>query len=535
MYKPVVSLFPFHLPLEGGRAAFQANGARLFDVRVSMGEFVSEAQHGAKTVEAELIDGKLSFGEKVGYSLGDAASNFYWKTFEFFIIFFYTDVFGISAAAVGTMMLVTRVLDAVADPIMGTIADRTRTRWGHFRPYLIWFAVPLAMAGVLTFTTPNLGSGGKLVYAYVTYCLLMLLYTAVNIPYSALLGVMTPNSKERTSLASFRFVGAFSVAVLVQYCTPSLAQWFGMSASLRAQHTFLADPMVWIRWFLSKEFLTLPSNLAKGWQMTMGLYGVLAVILFILCFLITRERVAPPENQDPNFKRDMKDMLGSRAFVVMLGVAIIMISSFVLKGSISAYYFKYFVHRNDLLGPFLVSNALAFLAAVVIAPVIAKRFDKKSLFMAAIGGGGLIIAGFWFAKPTDIGFMFALQILSSFIIGFNSPLLWAMFADTADDAEWRLGRRNTGLVFASAIFGTKIGLALGAWVTGLLLTMFGYVANIEQSGHSLLGIRLSMSVIPAAMLVIAAILMKAYPLDDSLMVQIEKDLAERKATQANRL
>jgi len=478
--------------------------------------------------QPEPVQGRLSFGEKVGYSLGDAASNFYWKTFEFFIIFFYTDVFGISAGAVGTMMLVTRILDAVADPIMGSIADRTRTRWGHFRPYLIWFALPLALAGVLTFSTPNLGGGGKLVYAYVTYCLLMLLYTAVNIPYSALMGVMTPNSKERTSLASFRFVGAFSVAVIVQYCTPSLAQWFGMAGTLRAQHSFLASPIQWTRWFLSKDFLTLPSDLTKGWQLTMALYGALALVLLILCFLTTRERVSPPENQNPDFGRDLRDMFASRAFVVMIGVAIIMITSFVLKGSVSAYYFKYFVHRNDLLGPFLVSNALAFLVAVVIAPVVAKRFDKKALFMAAIGGGGTIIAGFWFAKPTDIGLMFALQIVSSFVIGFNSPLLWAMFADTADDAEWRSGRRNTGLVFASAIFGTKIGLAFGAWVTGLLLTWFGYVPNVDQTMRSLLGIRLSMSVFPAALLVLAALLMKIYPLDDQMMIQIEKDLKARK-------
>jgi len=473
-------------------------------------------------------EGRLSFGEKVGYALGDSASNFYWKTFEFFIIFFYTDVFGISAGAVGTMMLVTRVLDAVADPIMGTIADRTRTRWGHFRPYLVWFALPLALAGVLTFTTPHLGQGGKLVYAYLTYCLLMLMYTAVNIPYSALMGVMTPNSKERTSLASFRFVGAFSVAVLVQYCTPSLAQWFGMSSALRGQHAFLAHPIQWVRWFLSKDFLTLPSDLTRGWQLTLVLYGALAVILLLLCFLTTQERVAPPENQSPDFAQDVRDLTGSKPFRVIFAVMILMITAFVLKGSVSAYYFKYFVHRNDLLGPFLVFNALAFLLAVIITPSIAKRFDKKLLFMAAIGVGGLIVGGFWFAKPGDIFLMFALQILSSFVIGFNSPLLWAMFADIADDAEWRLKRRNTGLVFASAIFGSKIGLAVGAWVTGILLTLFGYVANVDQTATSLLGIRLSMSLIPALMLVAAAVFMKAYALDDKLMIRIEQDLKDRK-------
>ena len=489
---------------------------------------MSELAGGAQALEKVPAEDRLGFGEKAGYALGDAASNFYWKSFEFFIIFFYTDVFGISAGAVGTMMLVTRILDAVADPVMGTIADRTRTRWGHFRPFLVWFGLPLAIAGVLTFTTPSFGPAGKLVYAYVTYCFLMLMYTAVNIPYSALLGVMTPNSVVRTSLASFRFVGAFSVAVGVQYFTPSLAQWFGMTSAAHARHPFLAQPVTWFRWFLSKEFLTLPSDPARGWQLTMVLYGVLAVTLLFLCFLITRERVVPPENQNPNLKRDVRDMVTSRPFLVMLGVMILMITSFVLRGSISVYYFKYYVHRNDLLGPFLVSNALAFLAAVVITPAIARRFDKKILFMLAIGGGGLIVAGFWIIQPTDIRLMFALQILGSFVLGFNSPLVWAMFADTADDAEWRLGRRNTGLVFASAIFGMKIGLAIGAWVTGGLLTLFGYVPNVDQTSFSLLGIRLCMSLIPGAMLVLAAVLMKAYPLDDRLMVQIEQDLKQRK-------
>lgn len=480
-------------------------------------------------------EGRLSFGEKAGYALGDAASNFYWKTFEFFIVFFYTDVFGLSAASVGTMMLVTRILDAVADPLVGALADRTRTRWGHFRPYLVWFALPLAAAGVATFTTPALGGGAKLVYAYVTYCLLMLLYTAVNIPYSALMGVMTPSSKERTSLASFRFVGAFSVAVLVQYSTPSLAHWFGLDASVRGAHPFLSAPTAWIRWFLSKDLLSLPSDLTRGWQLTMGLYGILAVALFLVCFATTRERVTVPANQEADLKRDLRDMLGSRAFVVILGVMVLMITSFVLRGSVSAYYFKYFVQRSDLLGPFLVSNALAFLGAVVLTPFVAKRMDKKTLFRLAIGVGGVIIVAFWFARPTSLGLMFGLQILASFVIGFNSPLLWSMFADTADDAEWRLGRRNTGLVFASAIFGTKVGLAIGAWVTGLLLTAFGYVANAEQSAASLLGIRLSMSLIPGAMLILAAVLMRAYPLDDRLMVRIEEDLKARKADGASRV
>ena len=451
----------------------------------------------AATEKTPLAD-RVSLKEKIGYSLGDAASNLYWKTFEFFLIIFYTDVFGISAAAVGTMLLVTRMADAVADPVMGAIADRTKTRWGHFRPYVLWFALPLAVAGVLTFTTPNLGGGAKLVYAYVTYCLLMFLYTAVNIPYTALMGVMTPNSPERTSISSIRFIGAFTAGVFVQYFTLRFVEFFGHGDD------------------------------ARGWQLTMVLYGVLAIIMLVLCFASTRERVAPPPQQDSDLKRDLRDLFRSRAWLVLVGVLLLILAAFVIKGSASAYYFKYFVKREDLLGLFLVSNGLAFLAAVSITSHLAKRFGKKPLFMMAIGIGALVIAGFWFPGPPDIRLMFGLQIVSSFVIGFNSPLVFAMFADTADDAEWRTGRRTTGLVFASAIFSTKIGVAVGAWMFGLVLAYYGYVANVPQTARSLQGIVLSMSWIPCALMILATALMQLYPLDEALMVKIEADLKTRR-------
>lgn len=456
-----------------------------------------EVRVSATTQQVPLAD-RISLKEKIGYSLGDAASNLYWKTFEFFLIIFYTDVFGLSAAAVGTMLLVTRIADAVADPAMGALADRTKTRWGHFRPYIVWFALPLAVAGVLTFTTPNLTGGAKLVYAYITYALLMFLYTAVNIPYTALMGVMTPNSQERTSISSIRFIGAFTAGVFVQYFTLSFVKFFGGGSDTR------------------------------GWQFTMVLYGILAIVLLALCFVSTRERVTPPPQQDSNIKRDLRDLFGSRPWLVLVGVLLLILAAFVIKGSASAYYFKYFLKRQDLLGLFLVSNGLAFLVAVSVTSFLAKRFGKKPLFMMAIGVGGLVVGFFSLAGPADLWLIFALQILSSFIIGFNSPLVFAMFADTADHAEWRTGRRTTGLVFASAIFSTKIGVAIGAWMFGLILAYFGYVANVEQTAGSLHGIILSMSWIPAALLVLAAATMALYPLDDALMVKIEADLKARR-------
>jgi GPH family glycoside/pentoside/hexuronide:cation symporter len=414
------------------------------------------------------------------------------------VFFFYTDVFGISAAAVGTMLLVTRIADAVADPVMGSIADRTRSRWGHFRPYLLWGALPFAAAGVLTFSTPNLGSGAKLVYAYVTYTSLMFIYTAVNIPYSALMGVLTPNSQERTSISSIRFIGAFTVGMLVQFCTLPLVRLLGGSSETR------------------------------GWQLTMVLYGVCAIVLLLLCFASTRERVAPPAQQNLDLGRDMLNLFGSKPWLVLVGVLLLTLAAFAVKGSVTIQYFKYFVGREDLVKWFLLSNGFAFIVAVSLTSFLSKSIGKKHLFMMALGVGGLIITLFSFAKPADIQLMFALQIASSFIIGFNSPLVWAMFADTADHAEWRTGRRNTGLVFASAIFSTKIGFALGAAMLGWILTYFGYSANVEQTSRSIHGIVLSMSWIPGVMLVLAAATMALYPLNEELMVKIETELKERR-------
>jgi GPH family glycoside/pentoside/hexuronide:cation symporter len=449
-------------------------------------------------IEKIPLADRISLKEKVGYSLGDASSNLYWKTFEFYLMIFYTDVFGISAAAVGTMLLVTRLADAVADPVMGSIADRTNTRWGHFRPYIMWFALPLAVAGVLTFTTPNLGGGAKLIYAYITYGLLMFLYTAVNIPYTALMGVMTPNSLERTSISSIRFMGAFTAGVFVQLFTLKFVKFFGHG------------------------------NDARGWQLTMVLYGILAVIMLVLCFASTRERVAPPPQQKSDLGRDLADLFTSRAWLVLVGVLLLVLAAFVIKGSASTYYFKYFVKREDLIGLFLVSNGVAFLFAVMTATYMAKRIGKKLLFMMAIGIGGLVIAGFWLPGPSDIRLMFVLQIVSSYVIGFNSPVVFAMFADVADDAEWRTGRRTTGLVFASAIFSTKAGVAIGAFMFGLVFNYFGYVPNVSQTARSLHGIILSMSWIPCILMLAATALMQLYPLDEPLMVKIEADLKARR-------
>jgi glycoside/pentoside/hexuronide:cation symporter, GPH family len=443
---------------------------------------------------------RIPFKEKVGYSLGDSASNLYWKTFEFFLAIFYTDVFGIPAAAVGNMLLVTRLGDAGADLLMGSIADRTRTRWGYFRPYLLWSALPLAVAGVLTFTTPRLGNGPKLLYAYITYGALMLIYTAVNTPYSALMGVMTPNSVERTSISSIRFVGAFITGLFVQYFTLGFVNFFGRGSD------------------------------ARGWQLTMVLYGALAIVLLLLCFISTHERVIPSAHTHGNAASEweLAGLLRSWPWLILVGTQILTVSAFTIEGSASTYYFKYFVKRQDLLGLFLAANGVAYLAAVLITSQLARQVGKRFLFILSLVLGGLVVAFFSMARPSDIGFVFGLQIVSSFMFGFKSPLVFAMFADEADHTEWRSGKRITGLVLGSAIFSTKIGMAIGGWLVGLILAQYGYVANASQTSRSLHGIVLSMSWIPCAMVLSAAAAMTFYPLDDAFMSKIERDLALRK-------
>jgi GPH family glycoside/pentoside/hexuronide:cation symporter len=442
--------------------------------------------------------------ERIGYALGDTASNLYWKVFEFFVVIYYTDVLGLGAGAVGTMLLVTRVLDAGADPLMGLLADRTSTRSGKFRPYLVWFSVPLAAAGVLAFSAPaTLGAGARLGYAYATYAALMLCYTAINIPYSALLGVITASSAERTRLSAARFIGAFVGALFVQKATLDLVRLLGRG------------------------------NAARGWTWTMAAYGAAAVVLFSVCFALTRERVLPPRAQSNDVRADLRALRGDRPFAVLFALAALIIVAFWLRGSGAAYYFKYYLRREGALGWFLASGGLAGVAGVAATGFLTRRADKRSLYRALMTGAGALMLVQALLPPNAVVGAFALNVAVSLLLGPIAPLIWAMFGDVADHVEWKTGRRATGLVFAGCLFAMKLGAAVGGWSLGALLDAVGYRANVAQTPAALQGIVVAFTAVPGAICLAAALTAARYGLDDTAVGAVEKALAARRAAAAD--
>jgi GPH family glycoside/pentoside/hexuronide:cation symporter len=443
---------------------------------------------------------RIGVGEKVGYALGDTASNFYWKTFEVFALFYYTDVFGLSAAQVGFMFFVTRICDAVADPVMGALADRTTSRFGKFRPYLLWLAVPMAVTGVLAFTRPALSGASLLAYAYATYTAMMLAYTAVNIPYSALLGVLTPSSRARTSCSSFRFVGGFAGGLLVQTFTLSFVRRLGHGDD------------------------------ARGWRDVMFVYGALACAMFVVAFASTRERVKPSADHRADLRGELGVLAGSRPWRVLLGVSLLVIVAFWMRGGATTYYFKYLCKREDLIGWFFGAACVAQILGAALAPPLTRMLGKRRLYALVMAVAGVLTTAFYVIDHRDLPVAFGLNILIQLILGPQAPVLWAMFADVADHVEWKTGRRMTGLVFAAAIFAMKVGGAIGGWALGQLLNRFGYVPNAEQSASSQQGILLGMSVLPGIVCVMAAAVMWSYELDEREVATMERALEARRGT-----
>ncbi len=455
---------------------------------------------------------KLSIKEKIGYSLGDTASNLFFQTFILFLPIFYTDVFGLPAAAMGTLFLFTRIFDAANDPVMGTIADRTNTRWGKFRPYILVFAIPFGIAGVLAFTTPNFDASGKLIYAYLTYNALMVMYTIVNVPYSALMGVMTPNSMERTEVSSFRFVAAFIGGLIVQASTISLVKYFGNG------------------------------NDAVGWQWAMGCIAALATVLLFITFATTKERVQPPKEQTSEFKKDLRDLFTNKPWLLIAGATVFQLTYIVMRGSSIAYYFKYYVGEQqfNLFGnsialsqetftsSFLLIGSIATIIGVVLTKWISKKLDKKNTYARFLIASAVLNAAFYLVRPQDVLFIYALNVFVSFFFGPVSVLQWAMYTDTADYSEWKNHRRATALLMAASLFALKLGLALGGTFVGWILAYYGFVANQTQTAEAMSGIVLLLSVFPAIFGIVGGLLMLPYPLTNKKMVEIEEELTARR-------
>lgn len=534
---------------------------------------------------------RLSVTEKVGYGLGDTASNLFWKTFEFFLVYFYTDVFGISAKSAGTLMLVTRIWDAINDPLVGYLADRTRTSWGRFRPYLVWMSIPFAITGALTFYTPDLGPTGKLVYAYITYTAVMMAYTAINIPYGALMGVISPSSIERTSVSTYRFVAAFLGGIVVQYGTLQLVKFFGGT-----EMSIVAG--------VAKEVVR---DEQRGFFLTMAVFAFAAVVLFLITFATTKERVQPAVSakstfradlrfiltslglhqivllglmllaslatafdpaifvrivgayvvlsflslairrygrfhfadviDDSTFENDFRDLLSNRPWMVLFGFGLLQLTGLFIRGGAILYYFKYYCGDADLAPTFWVLGSVAAIVGMLLTKPMTRWFGKKRLMIAMNASVAAITAAFIFLGPDQYNAMLALHAVASFVGGPIPVLLWAMYADTADYSEWKSHRRATGLVFAAATFSQKMGCAVGAAMTGFALDFYQYAQPVSgvdqvQSNVTLQGLCMMMSVIPAFFLIAAAGCLCLYNIDQNLEQQIEADLRIRKSDAA---
>lgn len=468
---------------------------------------------------------KIKLKEKIAYGFGDAASSMFWKIFGMYSLFFYTDVFGITAAAAGTMFLIARLWDSFFDVFVGIAADRTKTKWGKYRPYLLWFAIPFAVMGVFTFYAPDLSSTGKLVYAYITYSLMMIVYSLINVPYASLLGAISADPEERNQLSSYRmsfaFIGSFVTFMLLQPLIDFFSKTFD-SESVR-QATQSAEASV--------------STSVIGWVMGVGVIGIICVILFLLCFSWTKERVQQIESEENvSIKTDLKNLFHNAPWWILVATGLAALLFNAVRDSVAIYYFRDYVKLNykmagtgwDMTTIYFLVGQAANLIGVMAAPTISAKYGKKKTYMIAILMAGLLSIVFYFI-PNNIVWILALQFLISIFAGYVLPLLWSMFADIVDHQELLTGRRATGLIFSSSSMSQKLGWALGAALSGWILAWFHYVPDaISQSPETIFGEKIMISLLPAACCVLALIGMVFYPLSDKKVKEISEELNSRR-------
>ena len=438
----------------------------------------------------------LSKKEKIAYGLGDTASNIIFQTVMLFLTFFYTDIFGISPAVVGTLFLVVRVIDAVTDPIMGALTDATHTKYGSYRPYLLWLAIPFAVISVITFTTPAMDDGNKIIYAFVTYTLLMLVYTAINIPYSALGGVLSSNPNERVSIQSYRFVFGMLGGLLVTSCTLPLVKSFG------------------------------EGNNELGYQLTMLVMSCLGVVLFLICFRYTKERVINPPHK-LSLKTQLHVLWQNQPFKILCMAALILLTSMVLRTTLAIYYVKYVLGKEDLITEFVTLGMVGNIIGCACAQPLSKRLDKKTAYIYLQYISAILSCFAFFVPNEQVLLAFLMYFLWCFFTQMATPLLWAKMADTIDYGVWQNGQRLTGLVYASVVFFIKLGLALGGAIAGWLLAYYQYQANVELSEATKSGILTSFTLYPAIGSILVALIMTKYNLDNKTIKKITADLTQK--------
>jgi Na+/melibiose symporter-like transporter len=479
---------------------------------------------------------KLSVTEKVGYSLGDFAANLVFQTLVTYIAFFYTDVYQLDNATASNVIFWCGILGGVMfSPIMGMIADRTYTRWGKYRPWILWTAVPFGIAIFLCFSTPNFGATGKVLYAFGTYLLLVTLYTANNLPYAALSGVLTGNMAERNSLSAYRFAAVMVAQFVIQVLLLPLILMAG------------------------------DGDRAAGFETLMTVFAVAGVICFFITFYTTKERVVPPPEAKSSVAQDLADLFRNRPWVIMLMVVILVFVTLALKGGMYIYYFNNYVSEPDLatfldrwgfnsfiagltaffggmgftfewpddpaasgFGLFNGGGIIMMIIGIAFSKSLADRFGKRNVFAIFLAISALfVLAFYWFAKDA-IGMMFLSQILHGFFYGITIPLLWAMIADVADFSEWRNHRRATAIIFSAMLLGLKGGLTIGSTITLRVLNAYGYDGTLAvQSESAQYGIKMAMSVMSAGFFFVAAALLVFYEINKRMESSIEADLAAR--------
>lgn len=465
----------------------------------------------------------MTLKEKIGYGFGDMASSMFWKLFSYFLPFFYSNVFGLGLGDAAMLMLISRIWDAVSDPMMGIIADRTETRWGKYRPYLLFFAIPFSLCGVLLFTTPD---EGKTVWAYVTYILMMTVYTGINVPYGAMLNTMTADSDEKSVLSSYRMFFAYGGSFIALFAWEPLCNLFGKATEAGGAEV--------------SEAMANISRDPDGWQMAMIVIAVFCCLLFILSFLCTKEHVK--SKSTVSVGKDLLLLVKNKPWWLMIGAALAANLFNTVRGTTTAYFFSDYLNRfiqMDSSLAFLLSASIflsvgevANMVGVVIAVPMSRKFGKKSTYIISMAALiGLSIA-FFFLPATTGGYMsmLAFQIIISVFTGIVSPLVWSMYADVADYSELKDGTASTGLIFSSASMAQKFGGAFGGAAVMWLLAAFGYstVEGAVQTESALLGLRILMSWVPAIVAALSILVVWFYPLTKKKMEAVQVELAERR-------